>query len=211
MIGPEHINKVTSVVGTTPTTTSADMKALFASPEAAIQGNVIGFVRDRGCSSEFESIFILAEHYDAVIAAVQAELGGTLTEYIDSHCASAFTRHPIGFRVVDEFVFTPKKRDLRIKNKGEIIASASYKFDVFSDTGYRTTVDYFALKFDQLVQLIVKVYQHWKYVHRVAGAIDFAEELTSRAGIRRLVKEPVVLDAVMQLQQQLQGMQPPQD
>ena len=56
----------------------------------------------------------------------------------------------------------------------------------FSDEHYRSYVDFYPLQFGQLVQLVVKTYEHWKHVHRLAAAVEFLDELCSARGIRRL-------------------------
>ena len=198
MIGIEQVNRVCEIHGDTPSLRLADLQPLYATTDDALQGKIAAFVKDKGRNTSIDTIYVLAEHQTAFDQAINAALGCTISEYLDTRCQSTHRRNPIQIRMAHAFEYTPKKKDLRIKYNSETIASASNKGGRFSDEHYRSYVDYYPLQFDQLVQLVVKTYEHWKYVHRIAAAVAFLDDLRSNRGIRRL-DNPTLLDGVEKL------------
>ena len=175
-----------AVTGDTPNLRSTEMQALYATIDDAVQGKIVAFVRDKGRNTSIDTVFVLAEHQVAFDNAVQAALGCTVSEYLSACGAPTTRRSPIQIRMAHEFVFTQKKKDLRIKYNSETIASASNKDGRFTDESYRLFIDFYPLQFDQLVQMVVKTYEHWKHVHRMAAAVEFLDGLCDPRGIRRL-------------------------
>src|SRR5574344_1031638 len=198
MIGIEQVNRVCEIHGDTPSLRLADLQPLYATTDDALQGKIAAFVKDKGRTTSIDTIYVLAEHQTAFDLAINAALGCTISEYLDTWCQSTHRRNPIQIRMAHAFEYTPKKKDLRIKYNSETIASASNKGGRFSDEHFRSYVDYYPLQFDQLVQLVVKTYEHWKYVHRIAAAVAFLDDLRSNRGIRRL-DNPTLLDGVEKL------------
>ena len=206
MIGIEQVNRVCEIHGDTPSLRLADLQPLYATTDDALQGKIAAFVKDKGRNTSIDTIYVLAEHQTAFDQAINAALGCTISEYLATWCQSTRRRNPIQIRMahafqirmVHAFEYTPKKKDLRIKYNSETIASASNKGGRFSDEHYRSYVDYYPLQFDQLVQLVVKTYEHWKHVHRIAAAVAFLDDLRSNRGIRRL-DNPTLLDGVEKL------------